>query len=92
MGCHSANLAGGPIRGGDPSWPPAANLTPDPSGLGNWSFEQFAALLREAKRPDGRPLAEPMAGVTSLTRNMTGVELEALWNFLRSVPAVPGGK
>ena len=86
MGCHGENLAGGPIQGGDPSWPPAANLTPDASGLGGWSFEQFVALLRQAKRPDGRPPAEPMAGVTTLTRNMTDVELEALWKYLRSVP------
>jgi mono/diheme cytochrome c family protein len=87
-GCHGENLAGGPIQGGDPSWPLAANLTPDASGLGGWSFEQFTALLRQAKRPDGRPLAEPMAGVTVLSRNMTDVELEALWTYLRSVPPV----
>jgi mono/diheme cytochrome c family protein len=92
MGCHGANLAGGPIQGGDPSWPPAANLTPDAGGLGSWSFEQFVALLREAKRPDGRRLAEPMAGVTVLVRNMTDVELEALWKFLRSVPPVASRK
>jgi len=91
-GCHGANLAGGPIKGGDPSWPPAANLTPDASGLGAWTFEQFTALMRKAKRPDGRPLAEPMAGVTVLARNMTDVELEALWKFLRSVPPVAGRK
>jgi mono/diheme cytochrome c family protein len=92
MGCHGANLAGGPIQGGDPSWPPAANLTPDASGLGGWSFEQFTALLRQARRPDGSTAAEPMAGVTGLTRNMTDVELEALWKFLRSIPAVPSRK
>ncbi|HET7468670.1 MAG TPA: cytochrome c [Gemmatimonadales bacterium] len=91
-GCHGANLAGGPIPGGDPSWPPAANLTPDASGLGSWSFEQFEALLRQAKRPDGRKLLEPMAGVTVLARNMTDVEIEALWKFLRSIPAVPSRK
>jgi mono/diheme cytochrome c family protein len=91
-GCHGANLAGGPIQGGDPSWPPAANLTPDASGLGGWTFEQFTALLRRAKRPDGRPLAEPMVDVTTLVRNMTDVELAALWRFLRSIPAVPTRK
>jgi len=91
-GCHGQNLAGGPIAGGDPSWPPAANLTPDPSGLGGWSFEQFVGVLKEGKRPDGRPLAEPMAEVPSYTRNMTDVELEALWKYLRSVPAVTRAK
>ena len=27
-GCHGPNLSGGKAPGGDPSWPPAANLTP----------------------------------------------------------------
>jgi len=27
MGCHGEDLGGGPIIGGDPSWPPAANLS-----------------------------------------------------------------
>jgi hypothetical protein len=33
-----------------------------------------------------------MAGVTVLARNMTDVELEALWKFLRSIPPVPSRK
>jgi mono/diheme cytochrome c family protein len=87
-GCHGANLAGGPIPGGDPSWPPAANLTPDASGLGGWSFEQFTTALKEGKRPDGRVLAAPMSDVVPYSRNMTDIELQALWKYLRSVPPV----
>ena len=34
MGCHREDLGGGPIVGGDPSWPPAANLTSGPGGIG----------------------------------------------------------
>ena len=32
-GCHRADLSGGPIAGGDPSWVPARNLTPHADGL-----------------------------------------------------------
>jgi mono/diheme cytochrome c family protein len=91
-GCHGANLAGGPIVGGDPSWPPAANLTPDATGIGGWSFEQFATALKEGKRPDGRALVAPMSEVVPYSRNLTDVELEALWKYLRSIPAVANQK
>lgn len=47
MGCHTESLAGGSVRGGDPSWPPAANLTPHADGLGTWSYDDFVTLLRE---------------------------------------------
>jgi mono/diheme cytochrome c family protein len=87
-GCHGENLAGGPIVGGDPSWPPASNLTPDPTGIGGWSVAQFETALRRGKRPDGRSLVAPMAEVVPYARNLTGVELQALWTYLRSVPAV----
>jgi mono/diheme cytochrome c family protein len=87
-GCHGANLVGGPIVGGDPSWPPAANLTPGLGGLGGWTFAQFAAALRSGRRPDGTALREPMSFQIPFTRHMTETELEALWSYLRSVPAV----
>ena len=88
IGCHRNDLGGGPIVGGDPSWPPAANLTPGPEGLGEWTFTQFARAMREAKRPDGTTLRRPMTNVSSFARTMTETELQALWSYLRSVPAV----
>jgi mono/diheme cytochrome c family protein len=87
-GCHGPDLSGGPIPGGDPSWPPARNLTPDPTGLGGWTYDQFVRALRESQRPDGTPLREPMALFVPYANNMTDVELQALWAYLRSVPAV----
>jgi mono/diheme cytochrome c family protein len=89
MGCHGEGLAGGPIAGGDPSWPPAANLTPSPSGIGGWTLAQFDTAVRQGKRPDGRSLVAPMAEVVPYARNLTDEELEALWKYLRSIPAVP---
>jgi mono/diheme cytochrome c family protein len=88
-GCHGPNLAGGPIAGGDPSWPPARNLTPHEQGLGPWSYEQFVTAMREARRPDGSQLREPMAAMVPAARRMTEVELEALWIYLRSLAPLP---
>lgn len=91
-GCHQPDLGGGKIVGGDPSWPPAANLTPGTEGIGGWSLADFTRALREGKRSDGTPLRQPMANVTTYTRRMTGTELEALWSYVRSVPAVADRK
>ena len=88
MGCHRSDLGGGTIVGGDPAWPPAANLTPGPEGLGAWTFPQFLRTMREAKRPDGTALRPPMSELTPYARRMTDVELQALWSYLRSVPAL----
>jgi mono/diheme cytochrome c family protein len=89
MGCHRDDLGGGAIVGGDPAWPPAANLTPGPDGIGNWTFAQFAQAMRQGKRPDGTALRPPMANVTAFAQRMTDTELQALWGYLRSVPALP---
>jgi mono/diheme cytochrome c family protein len=92
IGCHRDDLGGGPIVGGDPSWPPAANLTPHADGLGEWNFTQFAAAMREGKRPDGTPLRPPMANVTAYAQRMTQTELQALWSYLRSLSALADRK
>jgi mono/diheme cytochrome c family protein len=92
MGCHGQDLAGGPIVGGDPSWPPAANLTPSPAGLGRWTSTQFARAIREGKRPDGTALRVPMSEVVPYAAKMSNVEVEALWMYLQSLPAVASRK
>jgi mono/diheme cytochrome c family protein len=89
VGCHGADLSGGPIMGGDPSWPTAANLTPHADGLAAWSYEDFLRAMREAKKPDGTDLLPPMGPVTNFTRNMSDTELQALWMYLQSLPATP---
>jgi mono/diheme cytochrome c family protein len=88
MGCHRSDLGGGTIVGGDPSWPPAANLTSGPDGLGGWTFADFSRAMREGKRPDGTALRPPMANVSGFAQSMTETELQALWSYLRSVPAI----
>lgn len=89
-GCHGRGYSGGRIPGTPPSWPPAANLTPDPSGLAGWTEADLARALREGLRPDGSPIRTEFMPVAS-TRHLTEVELAALWAFLRSLPATAAG-
>lgn len=91
-GCHREDLRGGPVPGGDPSWGPAANLTPHPDGLGAWTAEQFSAAMRVGIRPDGTPVVTPMSELVTYTARMSDVEIEALWTYLRSLPAMETGR
>ncbi len=90
-GCHRADLSGGPIAAGDPSWVPARNITPHEEGLAGWTYEQFVGAMRDGQRPDGTALQMPMTLVAQYAQRMTDVEMEALWVYLQSVPAVPTG-
>lgn len=82
-GCHGPRLSGGVDPAGDPTSPPAANLTP--GGLGAWTLADFTRLLREGKRPVGTEVnaAMPWRWLKFLTDD----EIAALWMYLRSLPA-----
>ena len=88
QGCHGPTLAGGPIVGGAPDWPPAANLTPAGS-LKGWTEEGFTNFLRTGTRPNGTPVNQVMP--IRLTKRMNDQEIRALWMYLKSLPAVPTG-
>jgi mono/diheme cytochrome c family protein len=88
FGCHGPDLSGGPITGGDPAWPPAANLTPDATGLKGWTYDQFVNALAKSQRPDGTPLRAPMTLIAKYGQNMTETERQALWAYLQSLPPV----
>lgn len=89
-GCHRADFSGGPIAGGPPDWPPAANLTS--KNLAGWKFEDFQHALRDGKKPDGTELKLPMKDMTRLAANMSDVELQAMWAYLQSLPPTETGK
>ena len=88
MGCHGPDFSGGPISGGDPSWPPARNLTPDTTGLKAWTYDQFVTALVKSQRPDGTALRVPMTLMASYGQSMTETERQALWAYLQSLPPV----
>lgn len=67
----------------------AANLTPDDTGIGNWTEAQFLKAIREGKSKglDGtRPLLPPMPW--EVVRNMTDEDLKAVFAYLQSVKPV----
>lgn len=67
----------------------AANLTPDDTGIGNWSEEQFKkALTRGLYKgmENGRPLFPPMPWENY--KNLSDPDVKAIFAYLRSIPPV----
>jgi len=85
VGCHGPKLAGGKIPGAPPSWPPAAKLSPGPgSALDRYTTaEQFLAMLKTGKRPDGSSVSEVMP-FTSF-KEWSEVDIRALYLHLRAL-------
>ena len=92
--CHSCHTAPGgqPFAGGAPLKSAfgtiyATNITPDPNtGIGQWSKADFERALRLGVRKDGAYLY-PAMPYGSYTK-MTAADMNALWAYIRSIPAV----
>ena len=66
-----------------------ANLTSDPTGIGNWQEEQFIYAIREGKMKGlagSRPMLPPMPW--QMYRNMTDDELKAIFAYLKTTKPV----
>lgn len=90
IGCHGAGLAGGKVPGGPPDWPAAANLTPG-EGSVMPRYPDAAAMtkmFRSGQRPDGQPVQ--VMPFESL-RAMSDTDLDALYLYLKTLPARPKG-
>jgi mono/diheme cytochrome c family protein len=83
VGCHGGNYTGGPIPGGDPSWPQAKNLTLHATGLQSWSLDDFKTALRQGRRPDDTAISSvmPWPGYAG----MTDSDVEAIYRYLQTV-------
>jgi hypothetical protein len=67
----------------------AANLTPDQTGLGNWTEEQFKKALTQGKFKGidgGRMLLPPMPWTDWV--NMKDEDVKAIFAYLQSIPPV----
>lgn len=82
VGCHGPGLSGGKIPGGPPDWKPAANITP--TGIGQYSQADFIHVMRTGTRPDGSQADSLMP--YRLFKEMTDVELQAIYAYLQTVP------
>lgn len=82
--CHGKNLNGGLHP--DPVFPPVPNITTQ-GNFGKWTLEQFKQTLRTGTTPEGKIMdskSMPWAGIGV----HTDTELEALYNYLKSIPAM----
>jgi len=86
--CHRDNFEGGHVAGTPSNFKPAANLSP--TGIGTWTQADFFRALREGLGPGGVQIDTFMPW--RLTKAMTDTEIDALWVYLKTVPAVPIGK
>jgi|KBSMisStaDraftv2_1062788.scaffolds.fasta_scaffold01794_5 hypothetical protein len=67
----------------------SANLTPDESGTGRWTEEQFIYAIKNGVSkglPGARPLLPPMSMMP--VRDMTVDELKAIFAYLRTVKPI----
>jgi mono/diheme cytochrome c family protein len=91
IGCHGVHLSGGKIPGAPPAWPEAANLTPgDGSAMAHYaSAEQFSAMLKSGKRPDGSAVSTVMPFVS--LRELNDTDSQALYLYLKTLAPVAAG-
>lgn len=67
----------------------AANLTPDSTGLGTWTVENFINAIRNGKhmgKDQQRPIMPPMPW--QAYRNLPDEDLKAIWAYLQSLPPI----
>ena len=65
----------------------AANLTPDATGLGGWTADQFVQALRTGRHMGvGRPILPPMPWRT--VGSLTDQDLRSIFAYLRTIPPV----
>ena len=65
----------------------SGNLTPDDTGIGNWTLEQFKKAMTEGKfkgMDTGRPMMPPMPVFTDLKDD----DVEAIFTYLKSIAPV----
>ena len=84
LGCHGPQLAGGPVPGGPPDWPPAARLSKGAdSALARYpNADAMIAMFRSGRRADGSEVKVMPFGSFS---KMSDTDLRALYLYLKSL-------
>jgi len=66
-----------------------ANITSDPTGIGNWTEEQFLNAIKKGKYKgldNSRPLLPPMPWF--VYKNLTDEDLKAIFAYLKTTKPV----
>jgi hypothetical protein len=88
-GCHGEHLSGGPLPGAPSSFATPLNVTPDATGLKEWTFADFDTLMRTGRRKNGKNL-DPLMPIEEW-KNFDDTEMHALWAYLQALPPLPFG-
>ncbi|MBU6153341.1 MAG: c-type cytochrome [Bdellovibrionales bacterium] len=81
-GCHGQEFRGGPIEGGDPSWPEAPGIRFGASA--NWNEAVFKESIRTGVSPGTKKeMRAPMP--VKLLQQWDDTELTALWSYLKTL-------
>lgn len=82
VGCHGTEFRGGPIPGGDPAWPEAANIRLGADSL--WTEAKFREMIASGvSAKTGIALRAPMP--VALLKQMNETEIKAIWLFLQNL-------
>ena len=82
--CHGDKLNG--LKSPDPISPPGSNITKG-GNLGKWNLDQFKTTLKTGTTPEGHSM-DPKFMPWVAIGQMSDVELEAVFQYLNSVPAL----
>jgi mono/diheme cytochrome c family protein len=82
-------FAGGPDPEGRGTVP---NITPHPTGIGGWTADDLATLLKTGETPNFDTVGGPMADVVGHTRQLSDADRQAMAEYLISLPPKPGVK
>jgi hypothetical protein len=83
-GCHGEHFSGGPLPGAPSSFAVPLNLTPDETGLKEWTFADYEKLMRTGVRRNGKQLDKLMP--IEAWKNFDDTEMHATWAYLQSLP------
>jgi mono/diheme cytochrome c family protein len=83
----SKRLSGGPNLDGKGFVP---NLTPDKTGLAQWSEAEIASLLKDGFTPDYDSVGGSMAEVVRNTAELSDTDRMAMAGYLKSLPPMTG--
>ncbi|MCC7411441.1 MAG: hypothetical protein IT495_07410 [Gammaproteobacteria bacterium] len=85
--CHGPGLRGG--QGPEPGAPPGPDITGS-SRIATWTPEQFAAVMREGRKPEGDIINPMFMPWRNGYENMSTADIEILFRYLRSLPTGAG--